>query len=440
MVSFSHIIFCITLLINPISCYIPETRMAHNSVIVHGRLLIFGGWRYSNSTNSTNSTNLTNSTKIYSTSEMFSLDLSTAFQGIETQWDLVLEGNLPVYEYLSTALVSTIDQDIIYLIGGFMTGTGITTEEYDYSNLVYTYDYSSTEWSPVKVNNVHPRQEITGVIDDKGIIYFFGGNNETNYNYMEPEGRLFNDMQIFDVSSTVWSKLNINDNLPLPCSAYTANLLTNGIIVYLGGYETSDSGNFTSFSNLTLSSMNTIKLFDTKKSEWSQMNVTGGDTIKPRIYHSSVLSPDGNIILFGGVGAYNKTVHPKLALLDIKKNIYEWTIPSSYYNSPPLLFGHSANIYENYMIITFGFDKDNLVMNSQIYFFHIYAHTWSDGFFPKYSPYIPDEPENTEFSNDLSPITLDVGLGIGGFIILVFVSMGIIFLKDRKKKRATHPI
>ncbi|RHZ46872.1 hypothetical protein Glove_606g72 [Diversispora epigaea] len=266
--------------------------------------LIFGGWRYS--------TNSTNSTKIYSTSEMFSLDLFTAFHGFEAQWDLVLEGNIPVYEYFSTAL-----------------------------RRIYMYNYSSTKWSPAKVNNVNIRQKITGVIDDKGIIYFFA-----------------------------WSKLNIFDNLPLPCSEYTANLMTNRIIVYLGGYETSDSGNFASFSNLALSSMNTIKLFNTKKSVWSQMNVTG-DT------------QEFIILLY----------------------YVKWSIPSQYpsSHSPPLLFGHSANIHELYMIVTFA---------------------WEGDIFP---------------GESLS-VALVIGLGVGGFVLLTLVSMEIIFLKKNKKKRATHPI
>ncbi|RHZ70790.1 hypothetical protein Glove_267g70 [Diversispora epigaea] len=68
--------------------------------------------------------------------------------------------------------------------------------------------------------------------------------------------------------------------------------------------------------------MKILKLFDTKKSEWSQMNVTGGDTIDPRVYHSSVL----------GVGKYYQPINTKIALLNINKDIYEWSIPLSLLN------------------------------------------------------------------------------------------------------------
>ncbi|RHZ90016.1 hypothetical protein Glove_9g301 [Diversispora epigaea] len=418
MVSFSLVIFCITLLINPISCYIPETRIGHNGVVIHERLLIFGGWK--------NSSNLT---KTYTSSEIFYLNLTNQFDIVNQQWDLVLEGNLPLYEYFSTALVSTLDDDIIYLIGGYMIN--ITTGNFDYSNLIYTYNYSSTTWTSIKVNNAITREEISGVIDDKGIIYIYGGNNVTNSSFIEYQGKLYNDMQIFNVSSTIWTKLNIFHNLPLPCSAYTANLLTNGIIVYLGGFE-SDSENYTT-ANLTLSSMTTLKLFDTKKSEWSQMNVTGGDTIDPRVYHSSVLTLDGNIILFGGVGKYYQPISTKIALLNINKNIYEWSIPSS--SSPPLLFGHSANLYGNYMIVTFGVNMDTLTMNSQIYLFDVSQRIWVTTYTPPPISNASNEPKRS--SSLALGLGLGLGLGIGGFVLIGSI---IIFCKRNKTKPPTKPV
>ncbi|RHZ70758.1 hypothetical protein Glove_267g62 [Diversispora epigaea] len=418
MVLFSLIIFCITFLIDSNSCYIAETRLGHNSVIIHERLLVFGGWK-----------NSSNITKTYTSSEIFYLDLTKQFDTENEQWELILEGNLPVYECFSTSLVSKLDDDIIYLIGGFRTN--ITTgEPEDDPNLIYMYNYSSITWTPVKVNNAITRGEISGVIDDKGIIYIYGGNNITNYsNFYEYQGKLYNDIQILNVSSTIWTKLNIFQNLPSPCSAYTANLLTNGIIVYIGGFE-SDSGNYT-MANLTLSSMKILKLFDTKKSEWSQMNVTGGDTIDPRVYHSSVLAPDGNIILFGGVGKYYQPINTKIALLNINKDIYEWSIPSS--SSPPLLFGHSANLYGNYMIVAFGCDVNALTMNSQIYLFDVNQHIWVTTYTP---PPIPNASNKPNKSSSLA-LGLGLGLGIGGSVLFF---LGIIFYKKNKTKPSTNPI
>ncbi|RHZ47268.1 hypothetical protein Glove_586g9 [Diversispora epigaea] len=396
MLSFSLIIFCITLLINPILCYVPENRMGHNSVIIHNQLLVFGGWKMEPNT---------------STYEMFYLDLTKPFDSKNQSWDLVLEGYLPVYTYFSAAVVSTLDDDIIYLIGGYRIN--ITTNKKDYSNVVYMYNYSTTKWTTQKVDNVTPRQEIKGIIDNKGTAYIFGGNNFKM-------GRLYNDMHIFNVSTMIWSKLSINHNLPSPSCAYTATILENGIIVYLGGIEI-DKGNYTSRSEVTFSSMKTISLFNTLKSEWSQMNVTGGDDIAPRVFHSSVLTTDGYIILFGGYGRNKKIVSPMLAILDTNKDIYEWTIPSSS-DSSPCLYAHTANLYGNYMIVTFGLDMDKQVLNSQIYLLDVTYYTWVTTYTPP--------PIITKSSSK----ALAIGLGVGGGVFLaIFVSIGVTFFKRHRR-------
>ncbi|RHZ47244.1 hypothetical protein Glove_586g6 [Diversispora epigaea] len=154
MFSYSLMIFCITLLINPILCYIPETRLGHNSVIIHNQLLVFGGWKIEPNT---------------STYEMFYLDLTKPFDSKSKPWELLKEGYLLVYTYFSTSIVSTLDDDIIYLIGGYRLN--ITTNEYEDSNVVYMYNYSTIKWTTPEVDNATPRQETIGIIDNKGTVY-----------------------------------------------------------------------------------------------------------------------------------------------------------------------------------------------------------------------------------------------------------------------------
>ncbi|RHZ81949.1 hypothetical protein Glove_116g49 [Diversispora epigaea] len=418
MVSYGLIIFCITLLINSILCYVPEPRVGHNSVIIHNRLLVFGGWKVNESTD-----------KSYY--EMVYIDLIKPFDSKNQSWYLVEEGNLPVYTDLSTAIVSTLDDDIIYLIGGYRRN--VTTNEYDYSNLVYMYNYSTTRWTPLKVDNVTPRQEIMGVINNEGTIYIFGGVNSANYN--GTAGTLYNDMQIFNVSTMVWSKLNIIYNLPSPSATYTASILTNGIIVYLGGFEF-DKGTFTNesefISESNYSSMKTIRRFDTLKSEWAQTNVTGGDDISPRAYHSSVLTTDGYIILFGGF-AHSIPASPKLAILDTNKDIYEWKIPASS-NSSPFLYGHTANLYGNYMIVTFGRNYSHL--NTEIFLFDVINYTWVSTYTPPIT--ITTEtnvPTDTNVSIMTIKSALGIGLGVaGGVILIILVSIGVFFLRRYRAK------
>ncbi|RHZ51574.1 hypothetical protein Glove_476g71 [Diversispora epigaea] len=179
---------------------------------------------------------------------------------------------------MSTAVLS-LDNSTIYLIEGYMINKN--TQVYDYSNLVYTYDYPTSTWSIPELSGiVPPRQHIRGVIDNSGKIYIFGGYNATNL--ITFAGYLYNDMNVLNTVSKTWTTLSTSGNLPIRCFEYTANILPNGIIVYIGGVEqVSDANN-------TFVTMNKIKLFNTNTYEWSQMNATG-DEIDPRWFFSSVL-------------------------------------------------------------------------------------------------------------------------------------------------------
>ncbi|RHZ71085.1 hypothetical protein Glove_262g58 [Diversispora epigaea] len=346
-------IFYIIFLINSILCYVPSERRYHNSVIINDRLLIIGG-------------NKSTAEKTY---ELVYLDLAKPFDNTNLPWNLIREGDLPIHTSSSTAIVS-LDNSTIFLIGGFMF------DKSTYSNPVYAYNYLNSKWTKLSItgDRVPTRQRIRGVIDDSGIIYIFGGYNATNYTTFS--GNSLNEMNTLDTSSMTWKNLSIINNLPPLSNGYSASILPNGIIIYFGGLEGSD----------TLITMKNIKLFDTKENEWSYMVATGEDVDSRRNF-ASVLTPDGYIIIFGGRTNSFASVSPKLAVLDTNKSPYEWSIPSgSKVNSPPFIYGHTANLYYNYMIITFGYNIDNGMHNSQVYFYDITNNMWITSFNPSPSP------------------------------------------------------
>src|SRR5438552_994914 len=88
-----------------------------------------------------------------------------------------------------------------------------------------------------KTNGIQPerKREINGVVNNEnGKFYFFGGGTDKftgSQNVI-----VYNDMNIFDTVSLTWSKSPII-NAPLPRADYTATLLSNGIIVFIGGRE-----------------------------------------------------------------------------------------------------------------------------------------------------------------------------------------------------------
>ncbi|RHZ45765.1 hypothetical protein Glove_655g8 [Diversispora epigaea] len=410
-------IFCTLLLINSILCFEPTGRRLHNSVIIEDRLLIFNG--------NTNATEYT--------SELFYLDLSKPFDNNNLTWILIPEGILPVYTWRSTAVLS-LDNSTIYLIGGYMTNKD--TYDYDYSNLVYTYNYSTSTWSIPKLggDEVPPIQDTKGVIDNSGLIYIFGGYNATDL--INNSGSLFNTMNILDTVPNTWTTLSISKNVPFRCSHYTANILPNGIIVYIGGIEKVD--NVVGFS---LVNMNEIKLFNTNTYEWSQMNATG-DEIDPRWYFSSVLTPDGYIIIFGG-STYEiiASVSPKLAILDTNKDPFEWSTQSkSELNSPPSIYGHAANLYNDYMIITFGFVIDTNSYASQVYLYNIKSKKWVTTFIP------PDKkttttttpsttgafnPIKTPTKKSSKSLAIGLGIGIGAAFLISCIFITIFIVRKR---------
>ncbi|POG78882.1 hypothetical protein GLOIN_2v1532937 [Rhizophagus irregularis DAOM 181602=DAOM 197198] len=94
-------------------------------------------------------------------------------------------------------------------------------------------------------------------------------------------------MIVFDTISLTWST-GSTINAPSPRLSYTATLLSNGIIVFIGGIETNDVD------------INQLALYDTKVNKWSLMTARGV-TLENRNSHSAVLTPDERIIIFGGL-------------------------------------------------------------------------------------------------------------------------------------------
>ncbi|RHZ71073.1 hypothetical protein Glove_262g60 [Diversispora epigaea] len=395
-------IFYIIFLINSILCYDPPPRTYHNSVIINDRLIIIGGDKPVTEVPG-------------GTYELIYLDLSKSFDNTNLSWNLVHEGDLPISTWSSTAIVS-LDNSTIFLIGGMFD-----KNTHDYvSNPVYTYNYLNSKWTKPSItgDSVPIRQRMTGVIDDSGIIYIFGGYNFTTF------GEVYNEMNTLDTSSMTWKTLSIINNLPPLSNGYSASILPNGIIVYFGGLD----------GNVTLAPMKNVSnnlsiIFNSK-------NATGND-VDSRWLFASVLTPDGHIIIFGGCDLNYISVSPKLAILNTNKSPYEWSIPSSSeINSPPSIYGHTANLYYNYMIITFGYDADTnyVIYNSTVYLYDITNNTWVTRFnpppppSPSPSPSTPTSTPSPHSPKFLKPLL--IGLGAIGVLICIAI---FVFYKKRNE-------
>jgi hypothetical protein len=114
----------------------------------------------------------------------------------------------------------------------------VNTDIGSLKSVLYSYNLETNEWTIPTTNGIAPgkRREMNGIINNKtGKFYVFGGLSDQ---FTGTENIIaLNDMNIFDTISLTWSK-GSTIYAPLPRADYTATLLSNGIIVFIGGRET----------------------------------------------------------------------------------------------------------------------------------------------------------------------------------------------------------
>ncbi|KAF0549454.1 galactose oxidase [Gigaspora margarita] len=300
---------------------VPSPRREQTSTLVGTRLYFFGG-------GSTSPTN-----------EVWYLDLSNSFNISAPSWhsDVVM----PVEYNFGTSCLSPIDNSTVFLIGG---RTWIANN-YLYTSSVYKFNSKTSQWTTPTINNFNSsfttRNEIQAIIDNNGQIFVFGG-----INYNSSTSLIYNDMNILDITTMTWSTLTQSQS-SLTHALYTATLLPNGLIVYIGGL----SGSSTSTSP---SNMAQIQVFDIKSYTWSTKPASGS-TIASRVAHSAVLTQNGNIIIYGGSTVNNSDIIGVLSdIAVLNTNSWVWSVPSVSGTSASPLTQHSAVLYKNYMILAFG--------------------------------------------------------------------------------------
>ncbi|KAF0544021.1 galactose oxidase [Gigaspora margarita] len=147
----------------------------------------------------------------------------------------------------------------------------------------------------------------------------------------------------------------------LPRRGYTATLLKNNCIIYIGGKSNESES---SHVEMNMVSEN-VQLLSLLKSEWAFSCFNKNETI---------------IIYGGGTGAnYFIQSEPVLATLDTTVDPMRWIIPndSSTSNTPPSLRYHSATLYNNYMLIAFGRMSTKLFkLNDRIYIYDVVNSNW----------------------------------------------------------------
>ncbi|CAJ0823832.1 19253_t:CDS:2 [Entrophospora sp. SA101] len=246
------------------------------------------------------------------------LDLSNSFNNNDIPWtDLtsqITSNNTP--QPLSYCWSSIGDSNkIIYLFGN--VGREVTSKTSaspsNINGFVTAFDPLSKQWKKPVIDGVTPEQRILfqAVNDNQNAkIYIFGGSSGFN------GATLLNDMNVLNTNSNnslSWESIIFsNKDKPPLWSDYTATLLSNGNIIYIGGKQMIPGS-----SVISLAQMNEIWVYDTKKAVWKK-NIATGINPDVRIGHSA--------LFFICIG--NTTTGPSsdIYILDISlPSEYKWT-------------------------------------------------------------------------------------------------------------------
>ncbi|CAB4402610.1 unnamed protein product [Rhizophagus irregularis] len=340
--------------------YEPLARYGHGSIVLENNLYFFGGYVKESDEKEIN------------TNDFFYIDLSKPFDSLNPQYIDLKPTSSPPVRFSQGSLTPNNQGTGFHVIGGVLDD--INNNKPFYDNFVYEYEETTNSWSVPKITN-SPKysqlKEFVSVFDD-GKSYIFGGINADN-----PKTIL--EMQIFDSESLTWSLASNKIPNLQALSGYTATLLPDGTIVYIGGAS---------------NPLSDIYIYDTRNDMWKYTKIDA-DGIDPRSGHTAVLASDNRIIVYGGVRDDNSEALPQLVVLDT--NDYKWIAPKI--EETESRAHHMANLVNDYMIISFGkFSKSNSLSN-EIQILDTRTYEWVDSI-----SFEPTKPANSIFltSNETS--------------------------------------
>ncbi|PKY48714.1 hypothetical protein RhiirA4_544791 [Rhizophagus irregularis] len=424
------ILLLIILLIEIGQSLVPVERFAHSSVLVDKKLFFFGGETDHSPKPST------------TLDQILYLDVSKPFNTVNPPFEEI-PNTIPFGSSYAITFPSS-QKNVIYLFGGITVN--VNTDLDDFKSILYSYNLETNEWTIPTTSGIAPgrRREISGVISNNtGKFYAFGGFSD-KFTGNPNNSTTLNDMNIFDINSLTWSK-GSTINAPLPRTDFTVTLLTNGIIVFIGGRETN------AFLDVDI---NQLVLYDTTIDKWSSMTARGV-ILENRHAHSAVLTPDERIIIFGGCKCMNGPILNQLAVLNTKTYPYEWSIPqvSALNSAPPPIQLHTATLIENYMFINFGRNYQTQNLELQKPFFYILDvrnFTWVTQFEPEQSPVTTNSAtvpiintSSANTSNSTAEKSGQIGIILGAVslsVVIVITVAGFLCYKFYKKQKYNRAI
>ncbi|CAG8583673.1 4340_t:CDS:2, partial [Ambispora gerdemannii] len=183
---------------------------------------------------------------------------------------------------------------------------------------------ASATWSSASTNlagNPSARTNTRTVIDGKGKLYIWGG-------MVDLTGLYDKTMYIYDTTTSSWARVT-PPNAPEPRFSYSATLLPDGRIIFIGGNVTSSN------NSVSAADINQVLIYDTNVTQASPWKI-----IVDRRGHAAVL---GNPII-------NEPT--ALFVLDTRKFIWKQI---NGINQPKGIPAYATvTLFQKYMIVAFG--------------------------------------------------------------------------------------
>lgn len=231
-----------------VASFEPEVRSYHSAVYIENKLYIIGG------------DNDPADNFLY-------LDLSIPFHKDRPPWFNLDFCKIPFNVYRAAASFGGIDNFTIFLIGGERSEKE--------TNYVYSFNTKSFIWDNSLTNDENTPDwhlDVQSVTDPSGKIYIYGG---------WLSGVRSNELSIWDTINLSW-KVGPSPNSKSGRYGHTTTLLSNGIIVIIGGYVDGGGGlhevkiNYVHglvffFFNSHQFFFSKILLYDINENNWSSM-------------------------------------------------------------------------------------------------------------------------------------------------------------------------
>lgn len=354
------------------------------------------------------------------TKDVFSLDLSGAFNRTAANFTILPNLGSAVSD---AALV--IDQSgMVHVLGG--------QQDTCTSSILYqTLDNNASAWSAPELSGTvpSPRSGARATLLD-GEILFFGGKSLPNCSSAQ---YYYNTLYHIDPLSSNSTALT-GTNSPVAEADMTMTRLDDGSFMLIGGEAVSST------SKASWVGMSQYAVYDSNTTSWSYLSLAGGAaTPAARSGHSAVSNGTHTFVYGGSLG--NISSSPTFLSIDSTGSSVD-IIDISASNdtaAPPSLFGHSAVMTENsIMIIAFGLigTSSSNNFNTAIYMYDTVSGKWLDR-------YDPDLNKGVQKSHGLSKALIAVVAVVSALIVGTVICLVMLFLKRKKahkRNRSSYPV